>query len=362
MKVIRSTIADLVERRLWPVAVLLAVALVAVPVVIARTGNSTEATVSPEPALPTTTDPASGTTRAAVAVESTTSTPKLFRGGKVRDPFKSTGSSAKVTTPTTTTTTPETGSGTDTGSSTTGGSTGGSGGNSGSSTGDGTTETPSAPASPEAPKLTVRIGQAGGDLTLIADVPRLKPLPSIENPFFVFLGVLEDRKTAVFMVSSDVTSVIGDGSCQPSADSCQTVELKKDQTEFFTITVEGQPVQYQLDVVKVDVGKLASASAARASIANHSPSGAELLRDGHLRGDESYAGADGYRWLPDSGLLVRVPTAAEPASSSAKGTPAAGSSGEAANAGTATTRQRQATLPGEPVWHTDPAGPSSSGT
>ena len=60
----------------------------------------------------------------------------------------------------------------------------------------------------------LRFGQADSMKTL-RDVARLTPLPSASNPFFVFLGVKEDGKTLVFLVSSDAKAT-GDGTCKPS--------------------------------------------------------------------------------------------------------------------------------------------------
>ena len=113
---------------------------------------------------------------------------------------------------------------------------------------------------------------------MLRDVPRLTPLPSADNPFFVFLGVLEDRETLVFLLSSDVTAT-GDGKCRPSSKSCQTIELKTGDTEFFDFAQEdGTVIQYQMDVLKVDRRDATTAKAAAASYARKSQVGQELLR------------------------------------------------------------------------------------
>ena len=123
---------------------------------------------------------------------------------------------------------------------------------------------------------------------MLRDVPRLAPLPSADNPFFVFLGVLEDRETLVFLLSSDVTAT-GDGKCRPSSKSCQTIELETGDTEFFDFAQQdGTVIQYQMDVLKVDRRDAATAKAAAASYARKSQVGQELLRmaaadDAHRR-------------------------------------------------------------------------------
>jgi hypothetical protein len=86
-----------------------------------------------------------------------------------------------------------------------------------------------------------------------------------------------------------------------------------------------------------------SAAAAAAADARHSTAGANLLRRAHQRGRSSFKGAADYRWLPESGVLVRVPQHGK-VRASVNGAVAA-SPADAAGA-----------LPGLPVWHWSVAG------
>ena len=148
--------------------------------------------------------------------------------------------------------------------------------------------------------LSLRFGRAeASQLKTYHDVARLSPLPTADNPFFVYTGVLKDGKTAVFLLSSDATAT-GDGHCRPSAKSCQTIEVKEGDTEFFDLTVDGEAVQYQLDVVKVFKKGASTAAAAAAAYERHSNAGADMLRKAHRVGSSSFKGASTYRWLPDS--------------------------------------------------------------
>ena len=125
-------------------------------------------------------------------------------------------------------------------------------------------------------RVNLRFGQPGA-MKSVHDVPRLTPLPSVEDPFFVYLGVKEDGKTLVFLVSSDAKAT-GDGKCQPTQDSCETIEMKVGDTEMFDVTTEGVGVQqYQMDVVSIKKSKASSAKAARKARARHSKAGAALL-------------------------------------------------------------------------------------
>jgi len=191
--------------------------------------------------------------------------------------------------------------------------------------------------------LSLRFGRAeASQLKTYHDVARLSPLPTADNPFFVYTGVLKDGKTAVFLLSSDATAT-GDGHCRPSSKSCQTIEVKEGDTEFFDLTVSGEAVQYQLDVVKVFKKGASTAAAAAAAYERHSDAGADMLRKAHRVGSSAFKGAATYRWLPDSGVLVRTPKQSK-ARASYNGA-AAASPADVTGA-----------LPGLPVWAWHPAG------
>ena len=50
----------------------------------------------------------------------------------------------------------------------------------------------------------------------------------------IYLGVLEDKKTAVFLVDSGVVAQ-GDGTCRPSRTTCETIHIREGETEFFDV-------------------------------------------------------------------------------------------------------------------------------
>jgi hypothetical protein len=332
--VLRNIWSDLVEKRLWPVALALVVALVAVPVALSRTSSAPEDVAAPPAATSAAATPKPG--RAAVTLQTELAGPRK-RSGAVHNPFKNP-HPAKAATSTDATPSPSAG-----GDAPSGGATGGSDVSAPSSGGSGDGDGGSGHSTPKSEPdlldtyhLTLRFGQAG-HLKTIEDIARLAPLPSADNPFFVYLGVLEDGETAVFLISSDATAT-GDGKCKPSSKSCQTIEVKKGDTEFFDLTVGNEDVQYQMDVVKLERKGTGSTTARAAAVERHSNMGATLLRDAHVRGDGAFDGVDGYRWLPASGVLVRLPKqgAAKASADAADAAPDAGAS---------------APIAGEPVWH-----------
>ena len=333
MNALRGLLRDLVERKLWPVAVLLLVAALAVPLYLGR--SSSDAADAPLP-VPAAQD-AAKTSKAAVTLADAAADDA--RPGSVHNPFKQL-HVPKATDTKTAKPAPSAGTPSSSGGS---GSTGSDGSvppvGSGGSGGTGTTTPPKPAGDPlDTYHLTLRFGHAdAATLKTYPDVARLSPLPTADNPFFVYTGVLKDGKTAVFLLSSDATAT-GDGHCRPSAKSCQTIEVKEGDTEFFDLTVAGQPIQYQLDVVRVFKKGASTAVAAAAGAQRHSTAGADLLRRAHQIGSSSFKGAADYRWLPETGVLVRTPQHGK-VRASVNGASAA-SPADATGA-----------LPGLPVWH-----------
>jgi hypothetical protein len=297
MKPVRTLFNDLVDRRLWPVALALVAALVAVPVMLGGSKSSSAAPAEPIASAPAGTSP---TAQAAISVSTPPTTPQ-DRAGAVRNPFVQ----HKVAPlPTATTTVP-----TDTGTPVTGTLPPASGG-SDSTTGGGYTVTPVTPSTgtgktgttvQDVWAVNLRFGQPG-DQKVHHDVPRLTPLPSATNPFFVFLGVLKDHKTAVFLISSDATAT-GDGTCKPNPTQCDTVELKAGDTEFFDVAQGNAGVtQYELDVIKVLHTKVTGKAAAAKASRHVSTDGKNVVTELKAEGDKSM---DRYIYSYKRGVLVR---------------------------------------------------------
>jgi hypothetical protein len=171
---------------------------------------------------------------------------------------------------------------------------------------------PTTPAEPkkqyELYELTVRFGPSSDETRPPRkDVKRLQALPSSDEPVLIYLGVLADKKTAVFMVDSGVIAQ-GDGVCRPSRTNCETIHLKEGETEFLDIAAESEDgsvseggAQYQLDVIKIRRKATTSAAAASKRAARVSTSGQKIVRariagDGPLR----------YRYDKSSGRLEKL--------------------------------------------------------
>jgi hypothetical protein len=120
------------------------------------------------------------------------------------------------------------------------------------------------PVTYELYSLKVRFGPTDGEL-VTRNVKRLTGLPGGTHPAALYLGLSDDRKAAVFLVDAGVEA-LGDGRCDPSPEDCQTLTLRKGETEFFT---RGDK-QYELDLVGIyskETKDGAKAASARTAIA-----------------------------------------------------------------------------------------------
>ena len=230
MTVIQNLISDLREKRLWPVAVALLVALVAVPLLLS--GGSQPVRVAqapivvpagPAPALP------------AVSVTTTPSNARLT--GPQRNPFtpqvkahpsaatpsaaanskpaaKSASKSAATGTSTTTTST--TTSTTTTSTSTT-------------ST---QTPTPTGLTATQSYHVTFSMTNSAGGVDTIDPLERLSVLPSAQQPLLVEFGVANGGHRVLFVVQPG-TIVRGPGACTPGPIDCEILSMAPNQVEWY---------------------------------------------------------------------------------------------------------------------------------
>jgi hypothetical protein len=282
---------QLVERRLWPVAVLLVAALAAVPFVLAKSGS--DDTV---PGPTASTAAAQGDTTPIVSVaapEAREQGRKVL--GSAKNPFKP-AIKAKKAKAARTTVTDSTRTSVDTPASSGGTATGG-----GAVGGGSAPVVPLVPGGTTTPietfelySLVVRFGETSGE-PAVKNLKRLKGLPG-GAPKLVYLGLLGDHKTAVFLVDA-AAKIQGDGRCEPTPVDCQTLRMKAGDTVFADVTqADGSVKQYELDLVKVITKKtLSSAVAAKARV-SVAKGGRDALRSNIAR-------IGRYRYSSRSGVL-----------------------------------------------------------
>lgn len=251
MTLVRNVYNDLVEKRLWPVAVALVIALVAIPIGLSKSpreqGVSSGAGVSPL---------AGGWSKLvgeAKPVVSLASKRAKYRRRLARleskNPFiqqaipKITNAGATSSTSTT--------------------------GTAGGDQSGGGTPVPSSPASGETTpsevkffKFTATVDFGPTGHTSEKTVSPIKILPSTRNPIVAYMGATSSARKAIFVLLG-TPQPSGDGECKPSGDTCNFVYLEKGDVEKFQVTdVDGKTVIYRLELKKINVEEIPAPEAA----------------------------------------------------------------------------------------------------
>jgi hypothetical protein len=333
MSFFKNVLHDLVEKRLWPVAIALVAALVAVPIVLGG-GSADPQTAVAEVPVGTANGLANhrDVARAEVVSLEEQAAGKVQRTGSLKNPFVQ-HHQPKVTKTVTEalTTTKHLADGLSGKSASD--STGGTSDTPATTKPDPTPATkpdPGTNAKPEGSiddtyRVKLTFGEVGAEKTF-NNVARLTPLPSSDNPFFVYLGLADDQKSAIFLVDADAVPS-GDGTCQPSEDQCEQVELKAGDVEFFDLqSGTAGVVQYQLTLESIKKVTAATAATARAAHARESRAGREYLRQ--LVAQDPSA-LDAWDYSRTLGLLVRTDPATTPDVANVPAAVADGASGQA---------------------------------
>jgi hypothetical protein len=268
--------ADLREKRLWPLAVLLLAGLVAVPLVLKKSPQApppAPSTAVQERKAP---EPEQLEGLAAVKLEDTG-----IEGGSTLDTFDPSdpfrppervvkrseeqsadqgSAAADAITLADETATTETGGG-DTGGTSGGADTGtDTGGDTGGGVGDG--------VDGGEPTQTVQYAYVidvtfvnNGRTRRIKGMERLDMLPSAASPLLLFLGVSTNGGNAVFLIDSTLQTA-GEGRCEPSDGECAFLHLGAGSEHMFT-TGDGDSYELRIDQIrKVRVDGHASSTGA----------------------------------------------------------------------------------------------------
>ena len=309
MKPLENVWRGLVQRRLLPVALLLVAALAAVPLVLAKDAEPVAKPPAPAADESLTAGPAATDPVVTLAEAGGAEKPQRRRVlGASKNPFEPGPAPEPTATPTPAgggaTMTDATG-GTDAGKPTDAGPT--TGPTSGGPTGP--VSVPGTPVAPTEPKptyelysLTVRFTEGESDQGQKFNLPRLKALPSAEEPVLVYLGPGKGGKTAIFMVDEGVVAQ-GDAVCKPSPANCETLHMAVGDTEFLDVTDEDGNVsaQYQLDLLKIKTDRTASTAKAVKARAAASKSGRSVLR-----ARQAAVGPLRYRYDAKSGTVRKI--------------------------------------------------------
>ncbi len=108
------------------------------------------------------------------------------------------------------------------------------------------------------------------------NLPELTMLPARATPAATYIGLTNDGKRALFVVSSDVVSLFGEGTCVVGSQSCQLLALEPGLPETFVYGPEEK--SFRIELLKIDT--TLSAKPRRAKLGategkNHAKGGGE---------------------------------------------------------------------------------------
>jgi hypothetical protein len=256
MTFVKNLYADMIDKRLWPLALVLLVALIAVPVVLSK--EAEKSTVEPTPPTEVLGGGASsllGETKPVVSLEGAGSFRRHVGHLSRKNPFTQQARGSAPATSQSSTPPGGTGAVPTTGSTATPPAV---------SVPPTTTQPPTTQPKQFNYTATVKFGEIGK-----TEKKKLSPtdaLPNTDDPVLVFMGASSGGKEAVFVVSSTATAR-GDGECKPSELKCNFLRLKAGDVEFLEVAGENDTVTtYQLDLIKLGA---TVASKAHASSSKH---------------------------------------------------------------------------------------------
>lgn len=249
---------DLRERHLLPLVAILLIGIVAVP--LAFGGSSDGEGAEPLPAVGGAAAGAGGGELVAKAAPGLRRYQRRLDNLKAKDPFEQQYTGAEKASA---------------GAGTAGGS-GGSGGAPGGSTatvvpppaqgggGGDPAPVPSPSEGTTTPRLTyysyaidVRVTPLGEQAaskpkaTVRRNLPELTMLPSRETPAAIFVGATKDAKKALFVISSDVEAIFGDGKCVLGSRRCEMLMLEPGLPQTFVYGGAGRSFRIELLEVKL---------------------------------------------------------------------------------------------------------------
>src|SRR4051812_18486350 len=263
---------DLREKRLWPVAVGLLAAIVAVPAILFKPASDAA------PPAATTPHTGSADTLPVVAVESGPNEGSKLEAFDEKNPFKPMKDLAKQPASSSDGTAgsgdlPSGGDSASGGSASGGaggsaGSPGASGGQSGGTPSGGSTSGGSTPTTTTTHSTTwfhytaeFTFGTPGSPKRY-KNVGNFTLLPDEKTPAIVFVGIGDDHKSAMFYVSDPAFEADGEGTCNAEGEACRFVTLKLgDSSDEETFTASDGSVSYDLKLEKINREEVGSGKA-----------------------------------------------------------------------------------------------------
>jgi hypothetical protein len=87
---------------------------------------------------------------------------------------------------------------------------------------------------------------SSGQSTVRRNLPELTMLPSRETPATIYMGSTKDGKKALMLISSDVQAIFGDGKCVLGSDSCELLAMEPGVPQTFVYGGAGRTFKIEL--------------------------------------------------------------------------------------------------------------------
>jgi hypothetical protein len=100
--------------------------------------------------------------------------------------------------------------------------------------------------------VDLKTGDPEADLTESNEVAPMTKLPTAKNPLVVFVGLSQDNKSALFLMTSKVTAYYGAVHCVVDAQACQLVELKPGHAALFEYISGETEAKYKVVLEKIE--------------------------------------------------------------------------------------------------------------
>ncbi len=106
-------------------------------------------------------------------------------------------------------------------------------------------------------RVTTGDSQAGegsadeGEPSIRHNLPELTMLPSRKTPAVIYMGSSKDGRKALMLVSSDVKAIFGDGKCVLGSQTCELLALEPGTPETFVYGNAGKT--FKIEILKIDL-------------------------------------------------------------------------------------------------------------
>jgi hypothetical protein len=100
--------------------------------------------------------------------------------------------------------------------------------------------------------VDLKAGDPTGELVEENEVAPMTKLPTAKNPLIVFVGLSQDNKRALFLMTSKVTAYYGDVHCAVDKQACQLVELKPGKAALFEYASGEAEGRYKVVLEKIE--------------------------------------------------------------------------------------------------------------